>query len=163
MALKKCKECGNEISNKADKCPQCGAPQKKRTSVFTWIVLIFIIFSVYVSINNPPNTGGQSDTAKSSDIPKLDTSPEKQAERKKFIEKLMKMGILYKVDVPGKYPDIYVAPGFYTLNVDDKQSFINVVYAYYLAKSPRANIATLYDSKSGKKIGVFTERGLDLD
>lgn len=26
MALKKCKECGNHVSSRADKCPQCGAP-----------------------------------------------------------------------------------------------------------------------------------------
>lgn len=26
MALKKCKECGNQVSTKADKCPKCGAP-----------------------------------------------------------------------------------------------------------------------------------------
>ena len=24
MALKKCKECGNEVSSKAKKCPKCG-------------------------------------------------------------------------------------------------------------------------------------------
>lgn len=28
MAIKKCDECGNEISTKAEKCPHCGAPQE---------------------------------------------------------------------------------------------------------------------------------------
>lgn len=43
MALTKCKECGKEISIKADKCPHCGAPAKKKTSVLTWLVTIFIV------------------------------------------------------------------------------------------------------------------------
>lgn len=30
MALTNCKECGNEVSNKAETCPHCGAPVKKR-------------------------------------------------------------------------------------------------------------------------------------
>lgn len=41
MALVKCKECGQEISQKAGSCPKCGAPIKKKTSLFTWIVAIF--------------------------------------------------------------------------------------------------------------------------
>lgn len=38
MALVKCKECGQEISQKAGSCPKCGAPIKKKTSVITWLV-----------------------------------------------------------------------------------------------------------------------------
>lgn len=159
MALTKCKECGKEISRNADKCPSCGSPQKKKTSRLTWLFLILIIIVVYVSMN--PST--PSATQNSSAASKLDESPAKQAERKLFIEKLIKNGILYKVEVPAELPHIYVSSGFYSLNVDDKQSFINVVYAYYLAQNPRANIATLHDSKSGKQIGMFTGRGLDLD
>lgn len=30
MALIKCRECGNEISDKAISCPQCGAPQSMK-------------------------------------------------------------------------------------------------------------------------------------
>lgn len=30
MALIKCRECGKEVSTKADVCPHCGAPQKKQ-------------------------------------------------------------------------------------------------------------------------------------
>ena len=30
MALKKCKECGKEVSSKADLCPHCGAKQKRK-------------------------------------------------------------------------------------------------------------------------------------
>ena len=60
MAIKPCKECGNQISDKAESCPQCGAKQPKKTSLFTKIVLGFIIFTVImiiVSVNSdtPPS------------------------------------------------------------------------------------------------------------
>ena len=160
MALKKCKECGNEISSKAEACPQCGAPQKKKTSIVTWFVLILILFGVvgaiFDSLNTPRDAGPSA-------YAKLDKSLKKQAERKEFIEKLIRKGILYKLVTPGEIPHIYVAPGFYSLNVDDKQSFISVVYAYCLAHDSRVNIVALYDSKSGKNIGSFNEGGLKLD
>lgn len=53
MSLKKCKECGSLISTKADKCPQCGNPLKKKTSclgVGCLIVLIFIAISVGITM-----------------------------------------------------------------------------------------------------------------
>lgn len=40
MALVKCKECGQEVSQKARSCPKCGAPIKKKMSLFVWIVTI---------------------------------------------------------------------------------------------------------------------------
>jgi len=42
MAIRPCKECGKNISTKAEVCPHCGA-KPKRTSAFTWIITIFII------------------------------------------------------------------------------------------------------------------------
>lgn len=37
MSMIKCKECGSQISSKANQCPHCGSPNK-RTSVATWLV-----------------------------------------------------------------------------------------------------------------------------
>lgn len=49
MAIKPCKECGGPVSDKAESCPQCGAKIKK-TSLFTKIVLGFIIFTVVIGV-----------------------------------------------------------------------------------------------------------------
>lgn len=38
MSLSKCTECGHQLSNKADKCPQCGAPQSSGMRYVVWIV-----------------------------------------------------------------------------------------------------------------------------
>ena len=50
MALKNCNECNKEVSSKAKTCPNCGAPIKQKTSLFTWLVTIIIIFIVVVQI-----------------------------------------------------------------------------------------------------------------
>lgn len=53
MALKKCKECGKDISTKAESCPNCGAKQPKKTSLFTWLVLVFFTLLVYGVMHAP--------------------------------------------------------------------------------------------------------------
>jgi len=59
MALVKCKECGEEVSTQAKTCPKCGAKAPKKTSIFTWLVLIFIVFIVY-SVSQSPTTSVNS-------------------------------------------------------------------------------------------------------
>lgn len=47
MALIKCKECGNEVSTKADKCPNCGAPVKpKQIGCFASLIIIFLVIGL---------------------------------------------------------------------------------------------------------------------
>lgn len=48
MALVKCKECGEKISENASTCPHCGAKQPQKTSVKAWLSLILIVLLVYV-------------------------------------------------------------------------------------------------------------------
>ena len=64
MAMTKCKECGNEISSKADSCPKCGA-KVKRTSAFTKFVLVLIVTGVVGSIiGTIQRSGEQAEQAK---------------------------------------------------------------------------------------------------
>jgi RNA polymerase subunit RPABC4/transcription elongation factor Spt4 len=53
MALIKCKECGTEVSKSATACPKCGAPIKKKTSLFTWFVTIVVVLIVIAMVNQP--------------------------------------------------------------------------------------------------------------
>ena len=50
MALKKCKECGEKISKKAESCPKCGSPQKRKTLGCGSLILILIILGTVGSI-----------------------------------------------------------------------------------------------------------------
>ena len=71
MALKKCKECGNDVSTEAASCPKCGAVIKKKTGFWRYIVgafLIFITLGAIVSVlNSVSNTNpGSSRSVKAS-------------------------------------------------------------------------------------------------
>jgi hypothetical protein len=59
MALVACKECGKEVSKKAEACPHCGF-KPKRTSLFTWIVTIFVGIPILISVII---AGGQSSSS----------------------------------------------------------------------------------------------------
>lgn len=63
MALIKCSECGKEVSDKANACPNCGAPIKedeikkeikaginmtKKLAIVLVIILVIIIISVFI-------------------------------------------------------------------------------------------------------------------
>ena len=43
MGLRKCKECGNEVSTEAASCPKCGAVTKKKTGLLGYIGAAFLI------------------------------------------------------------------------------------------------------------------------
>ena len=65
MALIKCKECGEQISTKAEACPKCGAKQVKRHSALSWIGLVgFAGFIVYACGIGQPSTPTVSEPAK---------------------------------------------------------------------------------------------------
>lgn len=61
MALVKCKECGHEVSKKAETCPNCGAPVKQKPTQYgcgTLILLAFIVF-IFIGVfssNDSSNT-----------------------------------------------------------------------------------------------------------
>ena len=67
MALVKCKECGEEVSNKAKSCPKCGAKAPKKTSLLTWLVLILIILGIYASSQTTDKTTNTSSKINSSE------------------------------------------------------------------------------------------------
>ena len=49
MALRKCKNCGKEISKKASQCYNCGALTQKKSLHLPWIISIIVIG--YVAVN----------------------------------------------------------------------------------------------------------------
>ena len=69
MALIKCKECGHEVSKKADKCPNCGAPIKKKTSGCAWMFLIFFGCAMYIITSSDTSTSSPSESSGSSPTP----------------------------------------------------------------------------------------------
>ena len=68
MALKKCKECGEQVSSDAKSCPNCGKPAPKKTSGCAWIALVVIgIITVgfcQTTTNSYDKYKGRSEAAK---------------------------------------------------------------------------------------------------
>ena len=60
MSLVKCKECGQGVSTKAASCPNCGAKAPKKTSLFTWLVLVLIIAGVYGASQDTETTNSHT-------------------------------------------------------------------------------------------------------
>ena len=60
MAMKKCKECGEEISSSAKKCPKCGKDQRnffmKHPVLYTILIIIIIAVATSFGGNNTGNT-----------------------------------------------------------------------------------------------------------
>lgn len=57
MALKPCKECGSQVSDKAESCPQCGAKVKKTVPRWVvWVVFIFLFAAIIGSCNDKSNS-----------------------------------------------------------------------------------------------------------
>ena len=50
MALVKCEECFKEMSTRADKCPNCGAPYKKVIGCSTIIIAAIIAILAFSTI-----------------------------------------------------------------------------------------------------------------
>lgn len=46
VALKKCKECGNQVNSSAESCPNCGAPIKKKVMRLGRFGLILILVAI---------------------------------------------------------------------------------------------------------------------
>jgi len=58
--LNTCKDCKNQISKQANKCPQCGAPQTKQT---TKLILLLIVLVVGFSIIKTPDANRSTPTS----------------------------------------------------------------------------------------------------
>jgi hypothetical protein len=176
MALVKCPECKKEISDKAPACPYCGytttAPktitkqvlvQQKAPTQYgcgTVILLFFVFAIIYNLFKEDEPTAAATPTPP----PKL-TAADKalQADRKAFIDKCLREGIFYKIEVPADLPHLWVPPRFLNSDFDTKKKLAAIVYSYYITENPKQNLLIIKDSKTGKRIGDYSSSGLDLN
>ena len=93
----------------------------------------------------------------------VDASPEKQRARRKFMDEMISSGAFDRIDQPVKLPHVYVADAWQLLTVEEKAKAMGVVLAYHYAKDPRADRVIIRDAVTGKRIGMFSEHGLEFD
>ena len=152
-ALIKCKDCGGVVSRSAKVCPHCGAKQR-RTSAFSWFVLVVGVLFLFVMFLGTPPTRTPT--------PSVARDPETQEKRKNAIEDLVKMGVWTKVHMPTTYPHAYTGLAWDGLTFDQKQTFCDVTLTYFHADNPEADTLFINDGRTGKKIGIFSNAGLEM-
>jgi len=65
MALKSCKECGNQVSDKAESCPQCGAKVKKEVPKWiVWVVFVLVFVGIIGSCQISSNKDSSEPSVK---------------------------------------------------------------------------------------------------
>jgi hypothetical protein len=161
MSLIICKECNKEYSQNAKTCPHCGddktSPSILNIAYYVAITL-FAIFIVTQFINASKTSTYRPATQQSH------PDDGKQAKRLELTNKLISSGIFYKVDKqPQLLPRLYVDSAFYNLNIDDKKLFTRNVFLYYFISDSTNSILFIRDKYTGKDIGTYSERGLDLN
>ncbi|MDH5524484.1 MAG: hypothetical protein OEY01_10905 [Desulfobulbaceae bacterium] len=50
MALKKCKDCGEKVSKKADSCPKCGSPVKRKSIGCGGLIVALVFLAIMGSV-----------------------------------------------------------------------------------------------------------------
>lgn len=88
-----------------------------------------------------------------------------QMDRARFIGKLTNASVFHKLERPGRLCHLWVGPKFADLPFDQKERFVNVVYAFCVAQRPEEKLVVLKDFRTGKDIGTYSEArgGLKLD
>lgn len=125
------------------------------------LVFIVIIAIAYLSTHKTERGTSPAPQVQTATIDKSEAA---QKKRYDLIQKLMNEEVFAKIETPAKAPHVWVAPRFYRLDFDDKQTFLGVVYAYAYDGSDPYDLIILKDSRSGKDIGTFTKAfGLKLD
>ena len=83
MSLKKCADCGNEISRKAKECPVCGNPQGPKEYSLGKFILIsilgWIVYAFFISDNDSATQNTSSSRSvppqKTEEIPRAPAIP----------------------------------------------------------------------------------------
>ncbi len=94
----------------------------------------------------------------------VDRSPEKQAFRLEYIEKMKALGVIYKITTLTKYPRLYVTDLFMAQDIDSKEILAGAVLTYYYAKNSEATMLVIKHSRTGKQVGTcYMDGGLKMD
>jgi len=159
VAIVKCKECGGELSTKADACPKCGAKQK-RSSGSGCLKVILVLFLAFVALAViAPFVGDKGSTGNSNEStptatpaaaadPKTKISPYVfDADEKSDFPKLAKkLGASWsRLQPTREAAALHVA-------ANSKCDFVEVAEAS--DKSTKSNIVIFVDCRNGERMYV---------
>ncbi len=157
MALKKCKECGKEISSKAKVCPSCGAKNKTRSKLGGFLAVILIGIGLIWMISDGASAGSSSSGSSTITAKVNETVTTDDFEiTVTSIKKLKKVGNEYFNSEPAS-GGIYVAIQYTYKNISNEPMTMWDTPSFYLYDSNDVK----YKTDSGASMSYATE--LDLD
>ena len=152
MALIKCKECSNEVSDSAKKCPHCGAKLKMGfiAKFFLFLLMMFFVGSFLA---------GLSQQRKSDELAKMTVEERKVYEenKKKEDEAFQKVVlVIYSIKKSLRDPK---SLEFETIFADDMASIVCVQYrARNGFGGMNSEIAVAFDNKISKETNIWNKK-----
>lgn len=158
------KEGGQETSNDAQAGPRCGAARGQAgLTLLARIGLGVVLLGVLASACDGGNQSASQ--AAASQAPATAAAADDcstQADLEVFIERQIAQGHWQRVGQVANVFRVYVTPAFMAdTTPDEQQQSLAVVSAYSQCAGGGTQVA-IYDATTGKRIGVFSEAGLEL-
>lgn len=167
MALKKCKECGNDVSTEAAACPKCGAVIKKKSTFLRFIGGALLIFITLIAIGalidgvSNPKTSPPS----VSKVSEADTANAKRRYEncQATLEKAKELDMLYDLQAKGASIKVLVGPTFFSVPIDTKQEFAKTVNCFVLNGSGGGIPFDVIHWQTGKRVASWNGYKLTVD
>jgi hypothetical protein len=135
--------------------------RKALAAVFVLIAIAALLGS-QAETQKPDAASKPAVAEKREPLIKIDKSAEMQEGRLRLLEKLKAQGVFQKVEMPGNLPRLWIAPRFHTIDFDQKEKFVSVVYAYYFDGYNMGDVVRIFDGETAKEIGDYSSQGLKL-
>ncbi|UJW87922.1 hypothetical protein [Devosia sp. SL43] len=118
------------------------------------LVLLVVGIGYLFSLGSGRSTTTASAVA-AAPVATIDKSEAMQADRLAFLQRMINERVFTKFEQPGTLTRAFVGPAFYAATIDQKQSFVSVVYAYSYDGSNATDSVRLFDGQTGKEIGRY--------
>lgn len=161
------KEGGHETSNDAQAGPRRGAARKQAGLTLLarfglGVVLLGALASACDSGNHSASTAAPASPAPATAAAAAADDCSTQADVEAFIESQIAQGHWQRVGQVANMFRVYVTPAFMAETTpDERQQALAVVSAYSQCAGGGTRVA-IHDATTGKRIGVFSDAGLEL-
>lgn len=118
-------------------------------------LFLFVLFTIVLALFNMPSQSQRQE-------PKP-VNPKQQQHLAELIQGYTDHGVIDKIDYSNDVPHIYVNKLFNVLKVGDKSTVIGVVFYYYQNQNPRVLFVSILDAYSGKRVGKYSQFGLEME
>jgi hypothetical protein len=82
--------------------------------------------------------------------------PEIQQKRLAFLKNAIDLGLISKIEDDGPLTRVVIGKQFLSLPFEEKETILNVVWAYYKTEDPQKDVVLVIDRNSGSILGEYS-------